>query len=103
MLSFLPRCRALYLLLLNLIRILSTQPCSLPWSRRTAAWPSGVSATPPSLALSEGGLYPFIQASDEDAEQDQVQYLPLGYTTRYRPDGELPCFSNSSVASPSTS
>jgi len=37
----------------------------------------------------EGGLCPFIQVTDEDVEQDQTQYWPLGNTTSYRPLSRL--------------
>ena len=33
--------------------------------------------------IAEGVLYPFIQVIDEDAEQIQAQYQPLGSTASY--------------------
>ena len=49
---FLPRCRTLYLPLLNFIRFLCAQLSSLSRSRWMAAQPSGVSTTPPSFVSS---------------------------------------------------
>ena len=37
----------------------------------------------------EGGLCPFIQVTDEDVEQDQTQYRPLGNTVSYRTPARL--------------
>lgn len=34
-------------------------------------------------------FYPFTQVSDEDVEQDQVQYWPLGNMTSYNPPTRL--------------
>jgi len=40
-----------------------------------AAWPSGVSAPPPTISrLAENALDPFTQVTDENVEQDQTQH-----------------------------
>lgn len=39
--------------------------------------------------LAEDGLYPIIQVTDENAEQDQTQHQHLGNTASYRPSTGL--------------
>ena len=89
---FLPRCSALQLPLLNLIRFLSAQVSSLSRSQWMAVQPFGVSATPPSLChqwTSERKLQLFIQVIDEEVEQDWAKYWTLGDTSSYRPSSRL--------------
>ncbi|XP_048785824.1 uncharacterized protein LOC125686152 isoform X3 [Lagopus muta] len=82
---FLPRCKTLHLLLLNLIPFFvpSSQPVQVLLNGSTAFSQSSQLRIIGKLA--EGGHYPLIKVIDEDVEQDRTQHRPLRNTAGYRP------------------
>ncbi|XP_048796179.1 uncharacterized protein LOC125691181 isoform X2 [Lagopus muta] len=74
---FLPRCKTLHLLLLNLIRFSFAQLSACP---ALAEWQHGLQPILPTSyhhKLAEGGRYPLIKVTDEDVESRSVCDKPV--------------------------
>jgi len=66
------------------------EPVQVSLNGNTAFWCVGYSSQLCITSkLAEAGLYPFVQVTDEDAEQDLTQHWPLRNLTNYRPPTSL--------------